>query len=126
MNEYVERLKRSSVGVPILPIEELRRLPDAEDYDSGLYFLWIGDELRYVGKSENLKGRKQRRVQMNRVNGWIRNRPIQFDRYTCLILHSSPYIENRGEFEGMLKRYERAYIAHYQPPDNLLYATPNT
>lgn len=126
MNEYIERLKRDSVGVPVLPLEELRQLPDAEDYDSGLYFLWVGDELRYVGKSENLKDRMQRRFQTNRTKGGVKNRPIPFDRYTCLVLHSSPCIDNRGEFEGMLKRYERAYIAHYQPPDNVLYATPNT
>ena len=129
MKRYIDKLRRESEGVEILPLESLRALPEAQDFESGLYFLWAGDELRYIGKSEDLKGRIQRRVQDNRINGLQKtfiNRPIGFDRYTCLVLHSDPIIEDRGRFVGGLMRYERAYIAHYQPPDNELYATPNT
>jgi hypothetical protein len=122
-------MRIQSAGVEVLPLEALRNLPEAGEIDSGIYFLWLGDELRYVGKSENVRNRYAAQLQTNRfhsVRGSYRLRPIPCDRHTCLVLHSEPFIENRPELERTLQRYERAYIAHYEPPDNDLYASPNT
>lgn len=122
-------MRAQSVGIDILPLEALRALPEAGEFDSGIYFLWQGDELRYIGKSENVRSRFAAQLQTNRFHGLrgsYRLRPIPCDRHTCLVLHNDPYIESRAKLEGDLKRHERAYIAHYEPPDNELYASPNT
>lgn len=129
MTEWTERMRRESVGIEILPLESLRALPEGGDFDSGVYFLWLGDELRYVGKSENVRNRFAQQLQTNRFHGLrgsYRLRPIPCDRHTCLVLHSDQIIENRPQLERTLQEYERAYIAHYEPPDNDLHASPNT
>lgn len=61
-------LKRSSWTPPsieILPLSELRALPQVSPAEqaSGVYFLWDGDRLVYIGQSKNIP----RRVASHRV-----------------------------------------------------------
>lgn len=129
MTEWTEKMRRESVGVDILPLDALRKLPKATEFDSGIYFLWLDDELRYIGKSEQIKHRLALQLQTNRfhnVRSSYRTRPIPFDRHTCLVLHNDQFIDNRPELERTLQRFERAYISHFEPPDNDLHASPNT
>lgn len=69
IESWAEKQRRRLAHIPILPLEELRKLPQAVDFDAGIYFLWTGDELVYVGKSRNIPDRLGRQSQFNRYHG---------------------------------------------------------
>lgn len=102
--------------VPILSIEEMYALPEAKEYDSGVYFLWYRGGLVYIGKSRNLLGRAYYQHGVNRANGLMQSttaKVIPHDKMTCLVLHNG--FEIPGWLDGKLTAYERAYFAAYEP-----------
>lgn len=57
--------RAQGVDLPVLPLRELRALPEPTHSECGLYFLWNSDaELIYVGQSEDVKYR----VSQHRMN----------------------------------------------------------
>jgi hypothetical protein len=121
METWVEKMKRLYAGIAILPLEDLRKLPECKDYDAGVYFLWLKDELQYIGKSTQICYRLQLQEQANRHGGIKR---IPFDRHTCIVVESDRI--RSGRLDEKLQPLERAYIAHYQPPYNFIGQNPGT
>ncbi len=118
IGKWAKRTREQFSDVEILPLEKLMVLPEAEEFDAGVYFLWLGSELVYIGKSRNIPDRVLRQQQVNRY--WpLRNsrcKVIEHDRHTALVLE-------KGQFaslglDALLWKHERAYIAHYLPPFN--------
>lgn len=123
MSEWTERMRRELADIDLLPLEKVRALPECGDYDGGIYFPWLGDQLQYIGKSQQICYRLLLQEQGN-IHGGIKR--IPFDRHTCLVVHSGRIIENPRDLDATLKRLERAYIAHYEPPYNCLDENPGT
>lgn len=118
MSEWTERMRRDLAHIPILPLEALRKLPEATPFDAGVYFLWEADELVYVGKSRHIMDRLARQSQINRY-GPLRLSRAQMlpkGRTTALVLGKGPVLERT--IDADLEDYERAYIATYEPPMN--------
>jgi hypothetical protein len=108
------------VSAAILPIEELRRLPACDDFDGGVYFLWLGEALQYIGKSRQICNRLNhhqwaRQYAATRSSG---GKVIPYDRHTCLVVHSGRLFGDRKALDQKLNRLERLYIAAYRPPFN--------
>jgi hypothetical protein len=81
----------------ILPRDQLRSLPDtAKANGTGIYFLWRGPQLLYIGKAEDVS----RRVVRHRSDK-------RFTRATFLAI---PFEMNR--------QAEKAYCSHYRAPGN--------
>jgi hypothetical protein len=124
---WIERMREQYAHIPILPLDELKALPEAEEYDAGIYFLWLNDELRYIGKSSNIAGRLALQDYANKFHK-LRNckspKPIPYDRHTCIVFEHGMI---RGEeIAEKLRDHERAYIAHYTPPMNSTEQNPGT
>jgi hypothetical protein len=94
----------------IFPIELLRMLPACDDYDGGVYFLWKGDELLYIGKSKQICYRLQ-------LHDAARKIPYEY--HTCIAVNRGRMIPDR--FDLVLDPIEQAYIRHYRPPFNHLH-----
>lgn len=105
--------------VPVKGIEELRELPESGDMDGGIYFLWLGSDLQYIGKSRQICNRI---VQHEQAAFWRRGKQIKFDRHTCIVVHSGRIVHDVPALNRSLTNLERAYVALYQPPHNVLYA----
>lgn len=117
----IERWKLQGKDVPILPLEKLAELPGPEEYEGGIYFLWQGGTLLYIGRSTNLcerfyffKTAAKRNPQFD-ISVALQ-KIVHFDKMTCLVLQTG--IEIEPWLRPMLQRYERAYIAHYLPGMN--------
>lgn len=124
---WSEKMRRELADVEILPIDKLRTLPECGDYDAGIYFLWLKDELQYIGKSNQICYRLQLQEQAN-FYGHTRKhkmKQIPFDRHTCIALETGRIHEDEL-LPQKLQRLERAYIAHYEPPYNYLGQNPGT
>lgn len=89
--------------IQILPIEQLRMLPECGRRDAGIYFLWRDDELLYIGRAKNIHNRLLRHPKG----------VIPFKRHTFLSID----YEADGWRHGPI---EAAYIAHYSPPFNIM------
>lgn len=116
---HLEEWRQRYKDVPILPLDDLRRLPRPRDFDAGVYFLWDGPELAYIGKSGNIPDRLYYQATMNRYYiFWqtARAKQIPFDSVTCIVFENS-MIRSR-EVEQKMEAYERAYIVAYQPLAN--------
>lgn len=97
---------RVKVPTHILPLDMLRALPTGEPPDSGgVYFLWRGPQLLYVGLTRYL-GERLFQHRMAR-DGMRAGKPIPFTRYTFKEMPDS-------EIEG----FESDYILSYMPPYN--------
>jgi hypothetical protein len=92
-----EAVKHTQRPVVLLSIEQLRELPTAGFYDTGVYFLWLGSTLQYVGQSQQVQRRTHAHAKANK---------IPHDRYTFLSVE-----------RGLLD-IERAYISAYAPSFN--------
>lgn len=116
---YAENIKDQWAHIPILPLEELRKLPEAVQFDSGIYFLWSGDDLLYIGRSRNILDRQQRLTQARRGGALYQSthKAVPFDRYTALVLSKGMEVE--PGLDTKLRLHERAYINAYQPPYNI-------
>jgi hypothetical protein len=105
--------------VQVLSLEEMRELPEPQEYDAGIYFLWKGDALTYIGKSKHICERLYFQSCMNRNLPFYtghRAKLVPFDKVTCLVLETG--ITCSPGLGGKLMHYERAYIAAYQPGFN--------
>jgi len=119
MSEYADRIASEWSGVEILPLEQLRALPESEQFDSGIYFLWGGPELLYIGKSRNIPDRIQRLTQARRGSPLYQSthKAVPFDRHTALVLEKGMIAE--PGLDAKLRLHERAYINAYLPPYNI-------
>ena len=118
-NERIAKDIAAVAHIPILGLAELRALPGPAQFDSGIYFLWEGDRLLYIGKSRNLCTREYYQSRLKRYAPFQtseRAKPIPYDRMTCLVLENG--IECSRELDMNLRNYERAYIAAYETPYN--------
>jgi hypothetical protein len=123
---WVQQMKRELADVEIVPLAELRKLPAAEEFDAGVYFLWLENELQYVGKSNHICERLTFQDWANAaVDRTHPMKKIPYDRHTCIVLESGRLREDPN-LGNMMQRLERAYIAHYQPPFNFLGQNPGT
>lgn len=119
MTLRVEEAKATAKRVPILGLDQLRALPGPKEYDSGIYFLWGGPALLYIGKSRNLLSREYEQRTWKRYAGLHKSdraKPLPYDRFTCLVLETG-LVCSPG-LDLILRTYERAYIATYDPPYN--------
>jgi hypothetical protein len=116
---YADRISDQYSHIPILPLADLAKLPEAEEFDSGVYFLWQGSQLVYVGKSRNILDRRQRMTQVNRCHPLYTASytAVPHDRYTALVLEKGQFAE--PGLDAKLRAYERAYINAYQPLYNV-------
>lgn len=122
MTELADRLAHTWAHIEIKPIEELRALPEAEQYDSGIYFLWgghEGTELLYIGKSRTILDRIQRLTQARRAGALYASthKAVPFDRHTALVLEKGMFAA--PDLDTKLRLHERAYINAYEPPYNI-------
>jgi hypothetical protein len=119
MNELADRIASTWAHIEIKPLEELRALKEADQFESGIYFLWGSDELLYIGKSRNLPDRIQRLTQARRGSPLYlaSHKAVPFDRHTALVLAEGPIAE--PGLDAILQLHERAYINAYRPPFNI-------
>ena len=115
MNNWLERITQESAHVPILPLEDLAKLPSvAGDYDAGVYFLWKDGTLQYIGKSRNIPDRINRHIRYlghGRMTLVKYQEAVPFDRYTCIVVANSMF--KTPEIDRQLTEIERAYIVAY-------------
>lgn len=115
-------MKRENAHVPVLSLDKLRSLPEAEEFEGGIYFLWLKDQLQYVGKSWHI-GERMNHHNWAAVYGHHRSNKtnmIPHDRHTCIVLDRGRIKDRTGPAGPLMKSYERAYIAHYTPPYNYI------
>jgi hypothetical protein len=93
----------------VLTLGELWELPESVErgHGCGVYFLWDGAELVYIGSSVDMNSRRYMHFAANRYKGESYHNSVQHDRCTMLTLDRETYRE-----------VEREYIAHYDPPGN--------
>jgi hypothetical protein len=118
MHKDAEILAGLKARYPVLSLEQLRALPEAEEYDSGVYFLWLNEELQYIGKSVHIQERLTRQIMENRTAPLATSRQVNipFDRHTCIVLEKG-FIKQPAT-AGLLQNYERLYIGTYPTPYN--------
>ena len=103
----------------VLSLEEMLQLPEPQEYDAGIYFLWKDGALTYIGKSKHICERLYHQTCMNRnlpLYTGRRAKLVPFDKVTCLVLETGPFCSPR--LGAQLLHHERAYIAAYQPAFN--------
>lgn len=116
METWAEQTKKKLAHIKVLPLEQIRELPEAGPYDGGIYFLWLKGELVYIGKSRQVQERITQLKQDARYARLVdAPRPRPFDRYTCLVVD-----EPMEKLAPILKDLERAYIATHEPRYNHL------
>jgi hypothetical protein len=105
--------------IPLLSLDELRALPEAQEYDGGVYFLWQNDQLQYIGKSSHVLERLAKQGYVNKYAPFQQGKsqiPIPFDRHTCIVLEQG-FVKQPGT-PALLRDYERLYIGTYPTPYN--------
>ena len=105
--------------LPLLSMAELRLLPEAEEYDSGVYFLWLENELPYIGRSHHVLERLTHQRTVNRYAPFQNGRAqihIPFDRHTCIVLEKG--FVRQPQTGAKLRDYERLYVGSYPTPYN--------
>lgn len=105
----------------VLSIDAIRSLPDDQD-GRGVYFLWDGDALQYIGQSMQIGNRINDHERAYNYGIW-RSRPtkqIKFDKVTCLIFDRRPFASKHdiNRLRHRLLIRERAFIERYRPPFN--------
>jgi hypothetical protein len=118
MHKDAEILAELQGRYAILTLEEMRALPEAEEYDAGVYFLWLENELQYIGKSHHIQERLGWQVMVNRLVPLLTGRQVKipFDRHTCIVLEKGWIKQPRTA--GLLQDHERLYIGTYPTPFN--------
>lgn len=91
----------------ILPLDQLRPLCKDEDwpFEPGIYFLWRGPLLAYVGMSKYLSDRINCHISVQ--HGLYRGKVIPFDRISWIVCR-----------EQEMTQLEARYIRTYLPPYN--------
>lgn len=106
----------------IFPKDQLRGLPSGDvvgkraDSCSGVYFLWRGPALLYVGQSVCVGTRLGQHEDAQ--IGMRRAKVIPFDRSTVLDLTDSEFV-NTDRQRRALDAVELAYIRKFRPPYNV-------
>lgn len=98
----------------MLTLEQLRGLPEPQPFDGGVYFLWQGDELVYIGGASNILARSYYQANVNRFAGqhWSPAAvPIKHDRITALVMVTGRYREPSDAIR--IADAEAEYIARY-------------
>ena len=96
----------------VLSLEELRQLPGPEHEQAGVYFLWDGDELVYIGKSKHLMCRYSEHL-IGKQRPWVgRYTPYEFTRMTCLVLEDHELMAREWLY---LQAYETRYNMDRSP-----------
>lgn len=97
--------EKCDVPDDLMPLDAIRNLPREAPREAGLYFLWRGPQLLYIGYSADLGRRMDthRRVRIGMCTG----RKYPYTHYTCL----------ERSISG-LEALEYRYIQAYQPPFN--------
>lgn len=100
----------------LLSIDQLRTLPEDTEC-SGVYFLWNGPDLQYIGQSRSVGSRLQQHTWNYRYGHLRLHRPqrIKFDRCTVIVIDRRPYMSSE-ELEHLAKRMlslEAAYITKH-------------
>lgn len=92
----------------VFPLDQLRPTYKNEDwpFDPGVYFLWRGPLLSYVGMTQYLSDRIN--CHINVQHGLYRGKIIPFDRISWLVCYD----------EKHAARLEALYIRTYLPPYN--------
>jgi len=122
---WVDHMKRENAAINVLTLDELRSLPEQSNA-GGIYFLWKGSQLQYIGKSGQIWQRLNSHY-WALTFGWAstsKRKQIPHDRATCLDVVSGWC--RPPDMDEKLRPLERAYIAHYQPPYNFLGPNPST
>jgi hypothetical protein len=84
----------------LLPLDQLRGLPRVVDQiECGVYFLWYGPALVYIGQSQNVAVRVGQHKYFN----------VQFTHATFQLVSWR-----------CVRNYEGNYIRHYEPPFNIM------
>jgi hypothetical protein len=96
----------ASIIADMKTLDELRALP-AGDKGCGVYFLWWGDELHYVGASRDLG----QRLYWHHC-AW----KFKADSYRVIVPHNRNTVLACGADE--LKEIETRYLQAYRPPFN--------
>lgn len=101
----LEGFDQCEVPDDLLPLDALRGLTREAPDDSGIYFLWRGPQLIYIGATAYLSDRlpMHRKAQLQLCRG----RRLPFTHWTCLVLPLSRF-----------PRLEHRYIQAYEPPFN--------
>lgn len=100
--------------INVLTLDQMRALPEAKPFEAGLYFLWQGDELLWIGKTNHILERINRQARNQKYDRFqVGARGIPFDRYTCLVLEAEA-----NRLPALMQDVERAYLATYEPPYN--------
>jgi hypothetical protein len=111
--DWVKTTRERLGHIKVLSLDEMRLLPPVGPYDAGVYFLWLQDELQYVGKSKQVSERIAQQGRALRHNALtLGRRGIPHDRYTAL------RVEDGRRLEWDLRDLEQIYIATYEPPFN--------
>jgi hypothetical protein len=105
--------RKEAYKFEVLSADEIKSLPDY-GLGSGVYFLWNGNDLRYIGQSFNVCNRV--RQHENALN-------IDFDRYTFLEVEDArPPLDSHYDTSERLRDIrlirERAYIEKFRPTFN--------
>lgn len=100
----LESFEWAEVPRNVLPLDRLRTLPEAKA-EPGIYFLWRGPQLLYIGQCDSM----DRRIQVHFLcrKGKRQGRYYPYTRHTAM-----PFPE-----EG-LDSIEYPYIQAYRPPYN--------
>lgn len=112
---WPETMRERLAHIKVLSLEEIRVLPEAKPFEAGIYFLWRGPELLYIGKSEHVMQRIVKQAWQKKMDRFQQQDRvgIPFDRHTCLA------VEGEGpRLKFALQDFERAYIANFDPPCN--------
>lgn len=97
---WIDQIRDASAHIETIPLDQMRALPSVIASNSGIYFFWLAGELKYIGKSRNLK---------KRMRDHRRDKRIKHD--LCTILELAPA-------DDVLRDHERAYIVRYPTPFN--------
>lgn len=119
MHHDPEILAELKSRLTVLSLDELRALPEADEYDAGVYFLWLGDELQYIGKSSHILERLAKQGYVNKYAPFQNGKSqvaIPHDRHTCLVLEKGFVRSERTR--GQMQELERLYIGTYPTPYN--------
>ena len=106
----------------IFPLDRMRSLPSpmicvgAAHSRAGVYFLWFGPALLYVGQSRCVVSRIYQHEAAR--DGLRTGKVIPFDRVTFLDLTDCDWLSTEREREA-LDVVELAYIRRYRPPYNI-------
>jgi hypothetical protein len=99
LSQHQVAMKRCEARSVVLPLDQLRGLPLVADYNgSGVYFLWRGPTLLYVGQSR-----------------YVSTRVFQHRSFGKRFTHAT----YEKEHEAWIRHNESGYVLKYSPPLNM-------